>query len=77
MVRPEVFPVQLGLRELWLSLAGVETGEGTVYTFANVTEEQRLEQMKNDFLSTVSHELRTPLTGVYGAALTLRERGNA
>ncbi len=75
MVRPEVFPVQLGLRELWLSLAGVETGEGTVYTFANVTEEQRLEQMKNDFLSTVSHELRTPLTGVYGAALTLRERG--
>jgi signal transduction histidine kinase len=75
IVRPEVFPVQLGLRELWLSLAGVETGEGTVYTFANVTEEQRLEQMKNDFLSTVSHELRTPLTGVYGAALTLRERG--
>ena len=74
-VRPQVFPVQLGLRELWLSLAGVETGEGTVYTFADVTEEQRLEQMKNDFLATVSHELRTPLTGVYGAALTLRERG--
>lgn len=74
-VRPQIFPVQLGLRELWLSLAGVETGEGTVYTFANVTEEHRLEQLKNDFLSTVSHELRTPLTGVYGAALTLRERG--
>jgi signal transduction histidine kinase len=74
-VRPQVFPVQLGLRELWLSLAGVETGEGTVYTFANVTEEQRLEQLKNDFLSTVSHELRTPLTGLYGAVLTLRERG--
>jgi signal transduction histidine kinase len=74
-VRPQVFPVQLGLRELWLSLAGVETGDGTVYTFADMTEEQRLEQLKNDFLSTVSHELRTPLTGLYGAALTLRERG--
>ncbi len=76
-VRPQVFPVQLGLRELWLSLAGVETGEGTVYTFANVTEEHRLEQMKNDFLVTVSHELRTPLTGLYGAVLTLRERSES
>jgi signal transduction histidine kinase len=75
-VRPQVFPVQLGLRELWLSFAGVATGEGTVYTFANVTEEQRLEQLKNDFVSTVSHELRTPLTGLYGAVLTLRERGD-
>jgi len=75
-VRPQVFPVQLGLRELWLSLAGVQTPEGTVYTFANVTEEQRLEQLKNDFVSTVSHELRTPLTGLYGAVVTLRERGD-
>ncbi len=75
-VRPETFPVQLGLRELWLSLAGVETPEGTVYTFADVTEEQRLEQLKNDFVSTVSHELRTPLAGLYGAAATLRERGD-
>jgi signal transduction histidine kinase len=68
--------VQLGLSELWLSMAGVETPEGTVYTFADSTEEQRLEQLKNDFVSTVSHELRTPLTGVYGAAETLRERGD-
>jgi len=75
-VRPQVFPVQLGLRELWLSLTGVQTGEGTVYTFADVTEEHRLEQLKNDFVATVSHELRTPLTGLYGAVMTLRERGD-
>jgi signal transduction histidine kinase len=74
-VRPRTFPVQLGLRELWLSLAGVATPEGTVYTFADVTEEQRVEQLKNDFVATVSHELRTPLAGVYGTALTLRDRG--
>jgi PAS domain S-box-containing protein len=76
-VRPQTLPVQLGGRELWLSLAGVTVPEGTVYTFADVTEEQRLEQLKTDFLSTVSHELRTPLTGLYGAAVTLRERGEA
>ena len=75
-VRPQTLPVQLGLSELWLSVAGVETPEGKVYTFADITEEQRLEQLKNDFVATVSHELRTPLTGLYGAAVTLRERGD-
>lgn len=76
-VQPQTFPVQLGTRELWLSLAGVEVAQGTVYTFADVTEEQRLEQLKNNFLATVSHELRTPLAGLYGAAVTLRERGDS
>lgn len=75
-VVPLTVPVQLGLAELWLSVAGVQTPEGTVYTFADITEEQRLEQLKNDFVATVSHELRTPLTGLYGAAVTLRERGD-
>ncbi len=74
-VRPQTLPVELGVSELWLSVAGVETLEGKVYTFTDITEEQRLEQLKNDFVATVSHELRTPLTGLYGAAVTLRERG--
>ncbi len=76
-VRPQTLPVQLGGDEIWLSLAGVEVPEGIVYTFADVTEEQRFEQLKNNFLATVSHELRTPLTGLYGAAITLRERGDS
>ncbi len=33
----------------------------------DVTERMRLQQMKNDFISTVSHELRTPLTSISGA----------
>jgi signal transduction histidine kinase len=75
VVRPLTLPVQLGTRELWLSLSGVRNEDGIVYTFADVTEEERLEQLKSDFLSTVSHELRTPLAGLYGAAVTLQERG--
>jgi signal transduction histidine kinase/HAMP domain-containing protein len=32
-----------------------------------VIERRRMEQMKNDFISTVSHELRTPLTAIRGS----------
>jgi PAS domain S-box-containing protein len=35
---------------------------------AQITELERLNQLKDDFLSTVSHELRTPLTNINVAA---------
>ena len=59
-------------RELWLSFAGADFGEGVVYTFRDLTEERRLEELKSEFVATASHELRTPLAAVYGAAMTLR-----
>ncbi|WP_224243758.1 ATP-binding protein [Hyalangium gracile] len=37
-------------------------------------ERRRVEQLKNEFISTVSHELRTPLTSIRGA-LSLLEAG--
>ncbi|WP_313109595.1 CHASE domain-containing protein [Stutzerimonas nitrititolerans] len=36
-------------------------------TSMDLTEHKRIEQMKNDFVSTASHELRTPLTSISGA----------
>jgi PAS domain S-box-containing protein len=71
---PQTIPLELGDRERWLSVLGVGSPEGTVYTFRDVTEERRLDQLKSDFVATVSHELRTPLAAIYGAAVTLSER---
>ncbi|MGK9066868.1 CHASE domain-containing protein [Stutzerimonas chloritidismutans] len=36
-------------------------------TSMDLTEHKRIEQMKDEFVSTVSHELRTPLTSISGA----------
>jgi PAS domain S-box-containing protein len=70
--RPETLPLDIGGREIWLSISGVGFSEGTVFAFRNVTEERGVEKLKSDFVATVSHELRTPLAAIYGAALTLR-----
>jgi PAS domain S-box-containing protein len=71
-VTSESVPLELGHRELWLSVSGVGFIEGTVYAFRDLTEERALEAMRQDLVATVSHELRTPLAAIYGSALTLR-----
>lgn len=43
------------------------TVNGILLTIRDITEEHRLEQMKNQFVSSVSHELRTPLTSIKGS----------
>jgi two-component system, OmpR family, phosphate regulon sensor histidine kinase PhoR len=43
-----------------------------VITFADVTEQRRIDAMRADFIANASHELRTPLTSVVGFIETLR-----
>ena len=38
----------------------------------DITERQKVDRMKNEFVSTVSHELRTPLTSIKGALDLIR-----
>ena len=56
------FPAAIGLSE-W-------SEEGRAHrtlVVRDLTQQRRIERMKDEFLATVSHELRTPLTSVLGA----------
>lgn len=46
---------------------------GRAWYFRDVSERKRIEQMKDEFISTVSHELRTPLAIVKGAIANLKD----
>ncbi len=46
---------------------------GAILIFQDITQQKRLEQDKNAFLSLASHELRTPLTSVLGYAELLTQ----
>lgn len=49
------------------------TGGGTVTVLHDLTDIERVEKTRRDFIANVSHELRTPLTSIQGYAETLTE----
>ncbi|HEX2260796.1 MAG TPA: ATP-binding protein [Candidatus Binatia bacterium] len=50
---------------------GTERPSGSILVFHDITEIQRLETVRSDFVANVSHELRTPLTAIRGYVETL------
>jgi len=48
---------------------------GAIAIFHDITDLERLEQVRKDFVANVSHELRTPLSGIIGYADTLLDGG--
>ena len=50
---------------------GAEGAEGALGVFIDVTRIERLEHVRQEFLSNVSHELRTPLTAILAFVETL------
>jgi two-component system phosphate regulon sensor histidine kinase PhoR len=51
------------------------SGRGAIAIFHDITDLERLEQVRKDFVANVSHELRTPLAGIIGYADTLLDGG--
>jgi two-component system phosphate regulon sensor histidine kinase PhoR len=51
--------------------AGARSAQGALGVFIDVTRIERLEQVRQEFLSNVSHELRTPLTAILAFIETL------
>lgn len=65
-------PVSRSLRAQFAPLRNEEGRlAGTVVVFQDVTEQERLEVLRKEFVANVSHELRTPLTTIKSYVETL------
>ena len=56
------FPVEVGLNPI-----PADDGNLIVGVIIDVSDRNRVEALKDEFVATVSHELRTPLTSIAGA----------
>jgi len=65
--------IQLAEKVFLCSTAFLESREGVVVIFHDITKMKDLDKIKKDFVVNISHELRTPLTAIKGFAETLEE----
>jgi two-component system phosphate regulon sensor histidine kinase PhoR len=61
------------LRVVPLRLGDAANSRGAMGVFFNITRLERLERVRQEFLSNVSHELRTPLTAIIAFVETLED----
>lgn len=59
-------------RIIALPMASPKFG-GVIITFQDITQMQKVQQMRSDFVANVTHELKTPLTSIRGFVDTLRQ----
>lgn len=64
------------LRQQRLPFLQAGKKQGTIVVLSDITEQNRLDQMRQEFVANVSHELRTPLTTIKTYLETLLENPN-
>jgi PAS domain S-box-containing protein len=64
VLRPDgnTIPVEITMQRVVL-----DSGALVICIMRDIRERKRVDQLKNEFVSTVSHELRTPLTSINGS----------
>lgn len=63
-------------RTLYFAVSRLPSGgarRGTVALIRDITEEERLERTRHDYVANISHELRTPLSSIRGLGEGLRD----
>ncbi|MDR3051248.1 MAG: cell wall metabolism sensor histidine kinase WalK [Oscillospiraceae bacterium] len=74
---PQTLVFAYGEATLQLSVSALEDEDGAVGgavgVFRDITQAQRLEQTRRDYVANVSHELRTPLTALRALIEPLRD----
>jgi len=67
--------IELNARQLEVQASPLEAAgwSGAIAVLRDITELERLERVRRDFITNISHELRTPLAAIQGYAETLLE----
>jgi two-component system phosphate regulon sensor histidine kinase PhoR len=70
-MRLELSPITTRVFDVQATAIATLAGYGAIVIFHDITNLERLEQVRKDFVANVSHELRTPLAGIIGYSETL------
>ena len=72
-LRIELTGAEKRIYDVHLAPVDLEDGRHAIGVFYDITQIERLERVRQEFLSNISHELRTPLTSIIAYVETLED----